>query len=135
MDSPPKLFPTSLTASTQLIDASKAWRDAWSDILMRQAAMLAELEAIYKPIAAPDSSTQAHTPADTPHDLMERTSTLKETYVELRQDMVEELQMVETRIVGPAKDAKDSIQFMKKVIKKRDDKKVGAVGVGYQGAC
>ncbi|KAF1812486.1 SH3 domain signaling protein [Eremomyces bilateralis CBS 781.70] len=109
---------------TTLIDASKAWRDAWSDILMRQSAILAELEAIYKPIAAPDCSGQTHIPAETLEEQMGRTSTLKETYAELRQEMVEELQMVETRIVNPARETKESIKFMKKVIKNRDNKKL-----------
>lgn len=55
---------------------------------------------------------------------MARATKLQEAYVELRTDLLDQVDMIETRIVKPATDAKEWIQPLKKVIKKRGDKKV-----------
>ena len=55
---------------------------------------------------------------------MDRTTRLQEAYVELRTDLLDQVDMIETRIIKPAVDARDWIQPLKKVIKKRGDKKV-----------
>lgn len=57
---------------------------------------------------------------------MGRTTKLQGLYVDLRNDLLEEVDMAETRIIKPATQAKDGIQPLKKVIKKREDRKVGA---------
>ncbi len=61
---------------------------------------------------------------ETPQHIMERTIKLQEGYSELKTDLLEDVNMVDTRIIGPAMDAKDYIQPLKKVIKKRGDRKV-----------
>ena len=61
---------------------------------------------------------------NTPKTTMERTVKLQEIFVELRADLLEEVDMVESRIIKPATLARDGIQPLKKVIKKREDKKV-----------
>lgn len=55
---------------------------------------------------------------------MERTIKLQEAYVGLRTDLLEEIETIEARIIKPASDAKDSIQPLRKIIKKRGDRKV-----------
>lgn len=55
---------------------------------------------------------------------MNRTIKLQEVYVDLRTELLEEVDLIETRIIKPAMDAKGWIQPLKKVIKKRGDKKV-----------
>jgi len=49
---------------------------------------------------------------------------LQEAYAELKTDMLEEVNQVDTRITNPATDAKEYLQPIKKVIKKRQDRKV-----------
>ena len=49
---------------------------------------------------------------------------LQEVYTELKNDMLEEVNLVDDRIIKPATDARDYIHPMKKVIKKRQDRKV-----------
>jgi hypothetical protein len=44
--------------------------------------------------------------------------------MELKNEMLEEVQVMSTRIVGPAKEARTAIQPYKKVIKKREDRKL-----------
>ena len=56
---------------------------------------------------------------------MERTTKLQVAYAELKADLLEEVNLVDTRIIKPAMDAKEWIQPLKKVIKKREDRKVG----------
>ena len=55
---------------------------------------------------------------------MQRAEKLHTNYDDLRTDLLEEVAMVDNRIIKPASEAKDCIQPMKKVIKKRGDKKV-----------
>jgi amphiphysin len=49
---------------------------------------------------------------------------LREAYYELKTDMLQEVEQVDRRLIGPAKDAQTSLKPIKKTIKKREDKKV-----------
>ncbi|WEW56403.1 hypothetical protein PRK78_001846 [Emydomyces testavorans] len=108
---------------TKIIDSSKAWRDAWSSILTYQARLLQEFESLYHPIVGSSEPT-AHPPAITPEATLMRTARLNEEYESLRVDLSEEILSVDVRMIKPAMEAKDYLQPMKKVIKKRDDKKL-----------
>ncbi len=79
---------------------------------------------MYAPIVGANDESAAHEPVITPQNVMRRTTKLHTAYDELRTDLLEEVAAVDTRIIKPAQDAKDSIQPMKKVVKKRGDKKV-----------
>lgn len=108
----------------QIIDAAKAWRDSWRDILGTQQRLVYGFQTIYSPIVGADENYAGHEPVNTPHRIMERTIKFHNSYDELRTDLLEEVAMVDTRIIKPATEAKDCIQPMKKVIRKRGDKKV-----------
>ena len=114
-----------LTCNHQIIDASKAWRDSWRDILGTQQRLVHGFQTMYSPIIGANEEYSGHEPVMTPQHVMERTIKLHTAYDDLRTDLLEEVAMVDTRIIKPATDAKDCIQPMKKVIKKRGDKKVG----------
>jgi amphiphysin len=60
----------------------------------------------------------------TPQITLERTNVLKAHYLDLKTDMLEEVAMVDKRIIEPAKDARLSLKAYKKVIKKRQDRKL-----------
>ena len=79
---------------------------------------------MYSPIVGADEHNAGHEPEITPHHIMEKTIKFHTSYDELRTDLLEEVAMVDTRIIKPATEAKDCIQPMKKVIRKRGDKKV-----------
>ena len=113
-----------LRQSWQIVEASKAWRDAWRDILGTQQRLLSNFDGIYAPIIGASEEYQGHVPVVTPQAISERTSNLNGTYDELRNDLLEELNNVEARIIRPATEAKEYIHPLKKVIKKRGDKKV-----------
>ena len=109
----------------KIIDAAKAWRDSWRDILGTQQRLAHGFQTLYSPIVGADDNYTGHEPAITPRHVMERTINFHKSYDELRTDLLEEVAMVDTRIIKPAMEAKDCIQPMKKVIRKRGDKKVG----------
>lgn len=108
----------------QIIEASKAWRDSWRDILGTQERLINTWAQMYAPIIGGNDEYQGHIPVTTPSPIMGRTSKLQRNYEELRTDLLEEINNVELRIIKPAQEAKDCIQPLKKVIKKRGDRKV-----------
>ena len=79
---------------------------------------------MYSPFIGSNENYEGHQPVETPQHIMGRTTKLQEGYAELKTDLLEEVNMVDTRIIKPAMDAKDYIQPLKKVIKKRGDRKV-----------
>ncbi|KKY23266.1 putative sh3 domain signaling protein [Diplodia seriata] len=109
----------------ELVDATSHWREAWAHILTYQLHVVTEFEAIYKPmVAAGDGDTQARIPAETPHEVLERTRRINQLYDEVKNDMMEEVNMIDRRLIKPAQEAKAIIKPMHKVIQKREDKKL-----------
>jgi amphiphysin len=107
-----------------MVEGSKAWRDAWSDILHRQYLLAALFETVYKPVVGATEQHARRPPGETPHELMQRTTDLNTIYSELKEDLNVELQMIDKRLINPAIEARDALKPMKKTIKKREDKKV-----------
>ena len=60
----------------------------------------------------------------TPLCTLQRVEKLREAYDELKRDLLDEVNQVDIRIINPATDAKEYLKPMKKVIKKRQDRKV-----------
>jgi amphiphysin len=60
----------------------------------------------------------------TPQLQLDRSAKLKETYAELKADLLEEVIMMDARIIKPATEAKEYIQPIRKTIKKRDNKRL-----------
>lgn len=79
---------------------------------------------MYAPIIGAADSYHGHQPVDTPEGTITRTVKLREEYEELKKDLMDEVNMVDEKIIKPSMDAKDSLSLMKKTIKKREDKKV-----------
>ena len=80
---------------------------------------------MYEPILGTNEPYEGREPVITPASTMTRTIKLQEEYGGLKADLLQEVNMVDTRIIKPAMEAKDWIQPLKKVIKKREDRKVG----------
>ena len=79
---------------------------------------------MYNPIVGASENSSNYEPAVTPASTLDRVVRLGEEYESLRTDLVAEVNAVDERMIKPAMEAKDCIQPLKKVIKKRDDKKV-----------
>lgn len=73
---------------------------------------------------------------ETDPTLLGRSNRLRKEFDELRDEMIQELAVVESRMSRPAETAKSYLAPMKKTIKKRNDKKVCGVwvldGVNYR---
>ncbi|KAL8933947.1 MAG: hypothetical protein Q9216_006144, partial [Gyalolechia sp. 2 TL-2023] len=109
---------------SRIIDASKAWRDAWVDILTVQQRLAYDFQDMYSPIVESSESNEGHEARETPKPVMLRTVKLQQAYAELKNDLLDEVNTVDTRIIKPAMDARDHIQPLKKTIKRRADKKL-----------
>ena len=81
---------------------------------------------MYAPIIGANEEYEGHIPVMTVEGTLSRVEKLQTAYDELRTDLLEEVSLVDTRIIKPAMEAKDYIQPLKKVIKKRGDRKVGS---------
>ncbi|OJJ48243.1 hypothetical protein ASPZODRAFT_1543737 [Penicilliopsis zonata CBS 506.65] len=108
----------------KIIDSTKAWRDAWSSLLMYQARMASEFESLYAPILGSSDPSAGHKAVPTPEATLVRSNRLKEEYEDLRKELLQELNAVEERMIRPAVQAKDYLSPIKKTIKKRDDRKL-----------
>ncbi|KAK2778587.1 hypothetical protein FQN53_001741 [Emmonsiellopsis sp. PD_33] len=108
----------------RVIDSSKAWRDAWTAILSYQARLVHEFESLYGPIVGSSEPSTHHIPVETPEATLSRTARLNEAYEDLMTELLTEVNSVDERMIKPAMDAKDYLQPFKKIIKKRDDKKL-----------
>jgi hypothetical protein len=87
--------------------------------------MIFEFQTIYNPIVgAGEGFSSIHEPLLTPQENMERVIRLQEGYSELKIDLTEEVNQVDERIIRPATEGKEYLHPMKKVIKKRQDRKV-----------
>ena len=113
-----------LMRTGKIIEASKAWRDSWRDILLTQQRLVNSFQVMYEPFVGADDSYNSYEHAITPESIMQRTVKLSKGYEELKIDLFEEVNLVDTRIIKPAIEAKEWIQPLKKVIKKREDRKV-----------
>ncbi|KAK2739449.1 hypothetical protein FQN57_006578 [Myotisia sp. PD_48] len=109
---------------SKIIESSKAWRDAWVAIFKYQSSLMQEFETLYNPIIGASENSSDHNPAVVAEETISKVSRLHEEYESLKLDLVAEVSAVDDRIILPATDAREFIQPMKKVIKKRDDKKL-----------
>ena len=107
----------------QIIEASKAWRDAWVSILGINVSTSTLFEELYNPIVGAGDG-HGRDPVMTSRPQLDRTSKLKDVYTDLKTDLLEEVNMMESRVIKPATEAKDYIQPIRKVIKKRENKRL-----------
>lgn len=108
----------------QIVESTQAWRDAWVSIATYQSRLADEFDGLYGPIIGSSETPSNHKAVDTDPGRLARTNRLRKEYDELRTDLIDELGSVDTRMSGPAAQAKESLAPMKKTIKKRNDKKV-----------
>ncbi|CZT10511.1 related to RVS167 protein (reduced viability upon starvation) [Rhynchosporium agropyri] len=108
---------------TKMIEASKAWRDAWVSILGINVSATTLFEELYNPIAGAGDG-HGRDPVMTARAQLDRTSKLKDVFTDLKTDLLEEVNMMESRVIKPATEAKDHIQPIRKIIKKRDNKRL-----------
>lgn len=107
----------------KIIDAANSWRDSWISISSAQLGVAVEYDGLWDPIVGA-SEGLGKPAAPTPQLQLEQALRLKEVYTELKADILQELELVEARIVKPASCAREYIGPMRKTIKKRENKRL-----------
>lgn len=80
-------------------------------------------EELYRPIIG-TSDGHRDNPVLTPQQQLDRTEKLKEVCLALKTDLMEEVIMMDSRVIRPATDAKELLQPLRKMIKKRENKRM-----------
>lgn len=110
----------------KLIDQARSWRDAWVNITNTQLGIVTEYEGLYDPIegSARGANGSNKPVVPTPELQLTRTFQLKEAYAELRTDLMEEIALIDARVIKPTTDARDCIAPIRKTIKKRENRRL-----------
>ncbi|OTA58637.1 hypothetical protein K449DRAFT_436586 [Hypoxylon sp. EC38] len=107
----------------KIIDHTKAWRESWISLAIAQLGIVTEFDGLWDPIVgASDGHGKPAVP--TPDLQLERTLRLKEAYTELKAELLDEVNLIESTIIRPATDARDYIAPLRKTIKKRENKRL-----------
>jgi hypothetical protein len=107
----------------QIIEAVKAFRVSWTELVQSAAGMATDFESIYEFIPADDEETNArYRPSRKDHTA--KVQAYKDSMVNLRDLMIQEVQAVERSVGIPAKEARKHIEVYRKMLKRREDKKV-----------
>ncbi|OTA95439.1 hypothetical protein M434DRAFT_69430, partial [Hypoxylon sp. CO27-5] len=107
----------------RIIDHTKAWRESWISLAIAQLGIVTEFDGLWDPIVgASDGHGKPAVP--TPELQLERTLRLKEAYTELKAELLDEVNLIESTIIRPATDARDYIAPLRKTIKKRENKRL-----------
>lgn len=107
----------------KIIDAANSWRDSWISLSSAQLGVAAEYDGLWDPIVGA-SEGLGKPAAPTPQLQLEQALRLKEVYTELKADILQELELIEARVVKPASCAREYIDPMRKTIKKRENKRL-----------
>lgn len=85
----------------QLSESTKNWRDAWTAILLTETKLAEGYWALYQTIPRTGDSVQP--PEETPQDVLDRIKELHDVYLNLKNDMMEEVVKVDGLVINPLK--------------------------------
>jgi hypothetical protein len=106
----------------QIIDGTKAFRQAWTDLIQRACGMATDFEIVYQSIPGDPASNARYAHAS--REQAAKVHGFREIMAETREVILQELGDTETSVIAPAKEARKHIGVYRKVIKKRQDRKV-----------
>lgn len=89
------------------MEHAKAWRDAWSGILVNQVNLADSFHEIYKTIPMPGDSEIM--PTETPISTLRRVAKLHAAQNDLRADMIEEVDKVDRLLIERLSEVKVSL--------------------------
>lgn len=113
------IFPSAL----QIIESNKSWQESWNNLVDSQLDIADIYAQLYDPIVG---ATDGHgrDPVRTSDRQLQQTFALKEAYTEVRSELMEEINSIETRILRPALEARKLIDPIRKTVKKRENKRL-----------
>jgi amphiphysin len=71
--------------------------------LTAQAGIVTAFEELYNPIIGATADDPGRAPLMTSQEQLEKSAKLKDTYSELKTDLLEEINMMDTRVIRPGK--------------------------------
>ena len=86
--------------------------------------MAREFEILYNPIDDPDAKTPTPGINTTPQKLLVKSADYRTAYSEMQKDLQQETELIQTKLLYPAMEAKESLAPLKKTIKKRENCKL-----------
>ncbi|RYP32158.1 hypothetical protein DL767_005394 [Monosporascus sp. MG133] len=107
----------------KILEQTKSWRDSWVSLVHTQLGLVTEYEGLWDPVVGA-SDGHGKPAAPTPELQLQRTFKLREAYAELRTDLLEEVSLIDSRIINPTTDVRACITPMRKIIKKRENKRL-----------
>lgn len=107
----------------KLSDESKRYFNAVNGMLDYQIDFSKAIEEIYKPISGRMSDPNSTVPEDNPEGI-QASEQYREVVKELKDTLKPDLELIDTRIVGPAQDLLKVIQAIRKMATKREHKQV-----------
>lgn len=108
----------------QIMDASKHWRDAWVQTLASQVRMVESFAELYNPVVGSSGEGSDRDHVLSSEQQLNRTASLVQAYTELRDDLLQEVRQVDSRIIKPANEALAAIKPIKRTIKNRETKRL-----------
>ncbi|KAK4546533.1 hypothetical protein LTR36_001750 [Oleoguttula mirabilis] len=110
-----------------LIRDLKLWRNGWEDILKLQYDASEAFAALYKPIdpiMPGDEAEMRHAPAQTPAKYVQKCLGLQKLYSALKEDLQQEIGLIDKKLVAPAEEAKAATKSLAKTLKHRENMKL-----------
>ncbi|KAF2674693.1 SH3 domain-containing protein [Microthyrium microscopicum] len=105
-----------------IIESVKAFRIAWTELLQHASGMATDFDDLYQYIHGdPDTNRRYHAAT---RDQLAKAKAFKECLASCRDVIIQELADVERRVGGPAKETRKHIDAFRKIIKRREDRKL-----------
>ncbi|KAK3671957.1 hypothetical protein LTR78_008132 [Recurvomyces mirabilis] len=109
---------------SQLTKDLTAYRNSWDDILKLQYDCSEALVTLYKPIGPLDDPEQRSQPTETPQGYMQKCLGLQKLYSELKTDLLQELSLIDQKLIRPVETAREGMKMLHKTLKHRDNTKL-----------
>ncbi|KAK3700559.1 hypothetical protein LTR37_015887 [Vermiconidia calcicola] len=108
----------------RLIKDLKAWRIGWEDVLKFQYDASEAFANLYKPLEPESDPEMRHQPQQTPAKYMQKCLGLQKEYSDEKNDLAQEIAMIQTKLLRPAEEAKQHTKLLHKTLKHREDMKL-----------
>ncbi|KAK5744959.1 hypothetical protein LTR17_001710 [Elasticomyces elasticus] len=109
---------------TKLVKDLTAFRNSWDDILKLQYDLTEAVATLYKPLDPANDPEQRRAPTVTPQTYIQKCLGLQKLYSDLKTDLYTELNLIDTKLIRPAEEAKAATKGLGKTLKHRENCKL-----------
>nr|POE79722.1 isoform 4 of sh3 domain-containing ysc84-like protein 1 [Quercus suber] len=111
------------TMLSSLVKDLKDWRNNWEDVLQLQYDTSEAFANLYRAIEPTSDPEMRHQPVPTPDRYIQKCLGLQKCTSNLRDDLKQEINMIDAKLVRPAEEAKAQTKGLQKTIKHRENMK------------